>query len=60
MLQLSGSYDATYILESRTNFVSGLWEAVATNTLGVEGVWLFTDHGVTNTPVRFYRLKLAP
>jgi subtilase family serine protease len=59
-LKLTGSYGATYILEAADELISGTWEPVATNTLGLTGTWQFTDFGVTNNPVRFYRLKLAP
>jgi len=59
LLQLSGGYGSTYVLESTTNFTSGMWEALMTNTLGIDGVWQFTDFSVTNTPARFYRLKLV-
>ena len=59
ILQLNGGYGSTYILESTTDLLSGPWMPVATNTLGVTGVWQFTDPGVTNVSSRFYRLKLA-
>jgi hypothetical protein len=59
ILQLNGGYGSTYILESTTDLLSGPWMPVATNTLGVTGVWQFTDPGVTNGSSRFYRLKLA-
>ena len=58
-LQLSGSYGSTYVLEGATNIISGTWQPVATNTLGVSGAWLFSDFGVTNNPSRFYRLRLV-
>ena len=58
-LQLSGSYGATYVLESTTNIISGTWQPVATNTLGISGVWQFADFGVASNPSRFYRLRLA-
>jgi hypothetical protein len=57
-LQLGGGYGSTYVLESTTDFLSGNWQPVATNTLGITGIWQFTDFGVTNNPARFYRLKL--
>jgi hypothetical protein len=47
-------------LEAADDLISGAWSPVATNTLGITGTWQFTDFGVTNNPVRFYRLKLAP
>ena len=59
-LKLNGGYGSTYVLESANDLISAAWSPVATNTLGLTGVWQFTDFGVTNNPVRFYRLKLAP
>jgi hypothetical protein len=58
-LQLSGGYGSTYILESTTDFTSGVWSPVATNTIGISGVWQFTDTGATSVPARFYRLELV-
>jgi subtilase family serine protease len=58
-LKLNGGYGSTYILESTTDFISGEWVPVATNTLGVTGVWQFTDAQATNFTQKFYRLKLA-
>ena len=59
-LQLNGAYGSTYVLESASDLTAGNWQPVATNTLSVAGVWQFTDFGVTNNPVHFYRLKLVP
>ncbi len=59
-LKLNGGYGSTYVLESRTNLIFGAWSPIATNTLGVTGVWQFTDFSVTNNPINFYRLKLVP
>ena len=59
VLQLTGAYGSTYVLESADDLTVGDWQPVATNTLGLTGVWQFTDFGVTNNPVRFYRLKLV-
>jgi hypothetical protein len=36
------------------------WLFIATNTLGTNGVWQFTDAQATNFPQQFYRLMLAP
>ena len=58
-LKLTGGYGSTYILESTTNFPAGDWSPVATNTLGVTGVWQFTDTQAAGIPNRFYRLKLV-
>ena len=59
-LNLSGSPGATYVLETTAALFPADWQAVATNTLGPDGVWRFTDNQATNFPQRFYRLRLAP
>ena len=58
-LQLNGGFAATYILESASDLLVGDWQPVATNTLDLTGTWQFTDFGVSNSPSRFYRLKLV-
>jgi hypothetical protein len=59
-LNLVGAPDFTYVLETTSNLLSpGIWLPVATNVLGTNGVWQFSDT-VTNNPQQFYRLKLAP
>ena len=58
-LKLNGAYGSTYVLESASDLTSGNWQPVATNALGLAGIWQFTDFSVTNNPVRFYRLKLV-
>jgi hypothetical protein len=56
-LVLSGTPGLAYVLEAATNLVAPVaWYPVATNTLGAEGVWLFTDFSATNRPLQFYRL----
>jgi len=48
-------------LETRADlFAPGDWLPVATNTLGADGVWSFTDSSATNFPQQFYRLRLRP
>ena len=59
-LSLDGGFGSTYVLESTTDFVFGVWLPVATNTLGVTGTWQFTDTEATNFPQRFFRLKRVP
>jgi len=60
-LNLTGLPGDTYILESATNLgLSMNWLYLATNTLGSNGVWQFTDLQATNFPQQFYRLMLAP
>jgi hypothetical protein len=60
-LNLAGGVGYTYILETATNFLPPIgWLPVATNTLGTNGVWQFTDARATNFVQQFYRLKLAP
>lgn len=58
-LSLSGAPGYTYVLESTTDLVPGVWLSMATNTLGTNGVWIYTDTSVTNTDQKFYRLKLV-
>jgi len=59
-LSLKGGYNSTYVLLFATNLTSGPWQPVATNKLGLAGIWQFIDTQSTNSPQRFYRLKLAP
>jgi len=60
-LSLGGASGCTYILEATTNlFLPSVWSAIATNTLGTNGVWQFADLEATNYQWRFYRLELAP
>jgi Pro-kumamolisin, activation domain/Domain of unknown function (DUF5011)/Viral BACON domain/Immunoglobulin I-set domain len=59
-LNLTGSPGCTYILEVTADlFSSVIWQPIATNTLGTNGVWQFNDTSATNFSQRFYRLKLA-
>ena len=62
VLSLGGAPQFTYILEATTNLnhPAGGWQALATNTLGTNGAWQFTDTTATNFAQRFYRLELAP
>jgi len=57
-LGLEGGYGSTYVLESTADFLSGNWSPVATNKLGIDGRWLFTDPEAASQPQRFYRLRL--
>ena len=60
-LSLAGASGFTYVLEMTTNLtLPDGWQPLATNTLGTNGMWQFTDVGATNFPERFYRLTLAP
>jgi hypothetical protein len=54
-LNLAGVAGQTLIIESSTNLSS--WTALATNTLESELLY-FTDFGATNSPCRFYCLRL--
>jgi hypothetical protein len=59
-LNLGGAPGDTYVLEATTNLLLPVgWQPLATNTLGTNGLWQFTDPEVINFPQRFYRLKLA-
>jgi hypothetical protein len=59
-LSLGGAPGDTYILETATNLVLPFdWQPLATNIMGTNGVWQFTDFGVMSNPNRFYRLQLT-
>jgi len=59
-LNASGAPGLTYVFESTPDVLPpAVWEPIATNTLGTNGLWQFTDSQSTNFPQRFYRLKLA-
>jgi uncharacterized repeat protein (TIGR01451 family) len=59
-LQLAGAPGFVYILQATTNlFPPQSWLPIATNTLGTNGVWQFTDMAATNFPQQFYRLELS-
>jgi hypothetical protein len=59
-LTLGGAPGDTYVLEAAADLVSPAnWQPLATNTLGTNGLWQFTDPQVINFTQRFYRLKLA-
>jgi hypothetical protein len=60
-LNLTGEPGDAYVLETTASLVSPSdWLPVATNTLGADGAWQFTDVQATNLPQRFYRLRFAP
>ena len=60
-LNFTGAPGGTYILEATTSLFSPAdWLPVATNTLGPDGDWQFSDPSATNFPQQFYRFKLAP
>jgi hypothetical protein len=59
-LGLAGTPGYNYTLEAATNLTSPVWLSIATNTLGTNGVWQFTDPQATNFPQQFYRLMLGP
>jgi Pro-kumamolisin, activation domain/Domain of unknown function (DUF5011)/Immunoglobulin domain len=57
-LNLLGTPGFTYVLQSATN-LAGDWLPLATNTLGTNGLWPFTDPSATNYLHQFYRLMLS-
>ncbi len=60
-LSLAGAPGYTYILEAENDLSSlSNWLSIATNTIGTNGVWQFTDPQATNFSQRFYRLRLGP
>jgi hypothetical protein len=52
---LAGVAGQTVVIEGSTNL--SVWTALATNTLE-SGLYYFTDPLATNSPCRFYRLRL--
>jgi hypothetical protein len=60
-LTLTGTPGYTYALEVTTDLSSPTnWLPVATNTLGTNGVWQFSDAQATNFQQRFYRIRQLP
>jgi hypothetical protein len=60
-LNLLGTPGYMYVLEANTNLgLPGGWLPLATNTLGTNGMWQFTDSQATNHVLQFYRLKQVP
>ena len=60
-LNLIGTPGYSYVLESTTNLSYPInWSFLATNTMGTNGVWQFTDVQATNFTQQFYRLILGP
>jgi subtilase family serine protease len=60
-LGMIGGPGRTYVLESTTNVFSGIsWQSLATNTLGTNTSWQFSDGQATNFQQRFYRLRFVP
>jgi uncharacterized repeat protein (TIGR01451 family) len=60
-LSLGGAPGRVYVLEMTPDFYpSENWQPIATNTLGTNGVWLFTDPQATNFQQGFFRLRLLP
>ena len=58
-LNLTGSPGVSYVLESTTNFTSGVWRPVTPNVFDLTGRWQFNDTSATNYPQQFYRLRLV-
>jgi hypothetical protein len=59
-LSLGGMGGLTYVLQGTTNLVSAAdWLPVTTNVLETNGYWPFSV-AITNSPYRFFRLKLVP
>jgi subtilase family serine protease len=57
-LNLTGEPGQTYVLEATTNLTSPvIWLPMATNTLGTNGLWQFTDPQSPNFTQRFFQLE---
>lgn len=60
-LNFAGAPGYTYILQAATNLAAPIiWQPVATNTFGTNGLWQFNNPSATNFLQQFYRLQLAP
>jgi hypothetical protein len=58
MLNLTGEPGQTYVLEATTNLTSPvIWLPMATNTLGTNGLWQFTDPQSPYFTQRFFQLE---
>ena len=58
-LTFNGIPGVNYVLEAATNLHPPVtWQVVATQTAGTNGLWQFTDTGVSNYPSKFYRTTL--
>jgi hypothetical protein len=61
LLELAGAPGFTYVLEASVDLTTAAaWSPIATNTVGTNGLWQYTDHHVAEVPQRFFRLKLLP
>jgi subtilase family serine protease len=57
-LNLTGEPGQTYVLETTTNVTSPvIWLPLATNTLGTNGLWQYTDPQSPNFTQRFFQLE---
>ncbi len=57
-VNLSGVPGQSYTLETTTNLTApAIWLPLATNIVGTNGLWQFTDPQYTNFSQRFYRLQ---
>jgi hypothetical protein len=57
---LSGQPGKVYLMEASTNLGQTNWTIIATNTLGSNGVWQFSDPASTNLNSRYYRARQTP
>ena len=55
-INYSGTPLSSYVVQVRTNLLSGTWQTISTNVTDGNGVYSFTDPGSTNKPIRFYRV----
>jgi len=60
-LTVTGTPSYTCVLETTVDLSSPAnWLPIATNTLGTNGVWQFSDAQATNYQQRFYRIRQLP
>jgi hypothetical protein len=59
-LNFAGAPGDAYILEATTDLAAGNWEPIATNVVGTNGQWQYTDEQAPSYAQRFFQLVLAP
>jgi hypothetical protein len=59
-LQLLGTPNYPYVLESATNLVFPAWTPVTTNSAGTNGVWNITVTNLQGIPLEYFRVVAWP
>lgn len=58
VLNLTGTPEQTYWVQTTTNLLSPAWATVSTNVAGSDGTWVYAEPLATNTVAKFYRAVL--